>query len=112
MPPTYQVFCRDRQTSTTGSGVLLAIHSRLVQIGELHLEANGEMICPSNHTKGYPISNHGAACRPNPGISLTEKQCWNELDLSISKLQKNCHNILVIDFNLLDVHLSKKLVKK
>ena len=47
MPPTYQVFRRDRQTSTTGGGVLLAIYSDLVAGQDLHLETNSEMIWAS-----------------------------------------------------------------
>ena len=51
MPPTYQVFCRDRQTSTTGGGLLLAIHSNLVAGEELQVETNGEMIWANVHIK-------------------------------------------------------------
>ena len=109
-PPTYQVFRRDRQTSTTGGGVLLAIHSNLVARKELYLETNGEMIWASVYIKSYPTLYLGAFYRPNHGISLLDKQCLNELDLSISRLPNNCHIILASDFNLPDVDWSKKFV--
>ena len=43
-------------------------------------------------------------------ISELDKQCVNELDLSISRLPNYCHIILVCDFNLLDFDCSKKFV--
>ena len=87
MPPAYQVFRRDCQTSTTGGGVLLAIHSNLVAREELHLETNGEMIWASVYIKSYPTLCLGAFYRPHHGICLLDKQCLNEHDLSISRLQ-------------------------
>ena len=110
MPPTYQVFRSDRQTCTTGGGVLLAINSNLVSREELHLETNGEMICASVSIKSYPTLYLGAFYRPHHGISLLDKQCLNELDLSISRIPNNCHIILAGDFNLPDVDWSKKFV--
>ena len=110
MPPTYQVFRSDRQTCTTGGGVLLAINSNLVSREELHLETNGEMIWASVSIKSYPTLYLGAFYRPHHGISLLDKQCLNELDLSISRLPNNCHIILAGDFNLPDVDWSKKFV--
>ena len=106
MPPTYQVFRRDRQTCTTGGGVLLAIHSSLVAREELHLETNGEMIWASVYIKSCPTLYLGAFYRPHHGISLLDKQCLNELDLSISRLPNNCHITLAGDFNLPDVDWS------
>ena len=103
MPPTYQVFRRDRQTCTTGGGVLLAIQSNLVAREELHLETNGEMIWASVNIKSYPNLYLGAFYRTHRCISLLDKQCLNELDLSISRLPNNCHIILAGDFNLPDV---------
>ena len=97
-------------TSTTGGGVLLAIHSILVARKELHLEANGEMICASVYIRSYPTLYHGAFYRPHHGISLLDKQCLNELDLSISRLPSNCHIILAGDFNFPDVDWSMKFV--
>ena len=44
MPTTYQVFCQCHQTRTTGGGLLLVIHSKLVAREELHIETNGEMV--------------------------------------------------------------------
>ena len=108
MPPTYQIFLRDRQTCTTGGGVLLAINSDLVEREELHLETNGEMIWASVSIKSYPTLYLGAFYRPHHGISLL--LCLNELDLSISRLPNNCHIILAGDFNLPDVDWSKKFV--
>ena len=110
MPPTYQVFRRDRQTCTTGGGVLLAIHSNLVERKEVHLETNGEMIWAGVYIKSYHTLFLGAFYRPHHGISLLDKQCLNELDLSISRLPNNCHIILAGDFNLPDVDWSKKFV--
>ena len=110
MPPTYQVCRRDRQTSTTGGGVLLAIHSNLVAREELQLETNCEMIWASVYFKSYSTLHLGAFCRPHHGISLLDKQCLNELDLSISRPPNNCHIILAGDFNLKDVDWSKKFV--
>ena len=110
MPPTYQVFRSDRQTCTTGGGVLLAINSNLVSREELHLETNGEMIWASVSIKSYPTLYLGAFYRPHHGISLLDKQCLNELHLSISILPNNCHIILAGDFNLPDVDWSKKFV--
>ena len=81
MPPTYQVFRRDRQSSTTGGGVLLAINSNLVAGEELHLETNGETIWVSVYIKSYPTLYLGEFYRPHRGISLLDKQCLNELDL-------------------------------
>ena len=69
MPPTYQVFRRDRQTCTTGGGVLLAINSNLVAREELHLETNGEMIWACVSIKSYPTLYIGVFHRPNHGIS-------------------------------------------
>ena len=110
MPPTCQVFRRDRQTSTTGGGVLLVIHSSLVAREELHIETNGEMTWASVYIKSYPTSYLGAFNRPHHGISLLDKQCLNELDLSISTLPNNCHIILAGYFNLPDVDWTKKFV--
>ena len=103
MPPTYQVFRRDRQISTTGGGVLLAIHSNLIAREELHLEKNGEIIQASVHIKGYPTLYIRAFHRPHLGISTLDKQCLNEPDLAMSILPKNCHIILASYFNLPDV---------
>ena len=103
MPPT----C-DRHASTTGSGVLLAIHSNLVAREEPHLKTNGEMIWASVYIKSYPNVYVEAFYKPHHGISLLDKQCMNELDLSISRLPNNCHIILVGDFNLPDVDWSMK----
>ena len=58
------------------------------------------------HTFSFSFSFH----RPHHGISLLDKQCLNELDLSVSKLPNNCHIILAGDFNLPDVEWSKKSV--
>ena len=110
MPPTYQVFRRDRQTCTTGGGVLLANHINLVAREELHLETNGEMILASVYIESYTTFYLGAFCRPHHGISLLDKECLNELDLSISTLLNNCHIILAGDFNLPDVDWSKKFI--
>ena len=110
MPPTYQVFRRDRQTSTTSGGVLLANHSNLVARDELHLETNCEMIWASVYLMSCPTLYLGASNRPHHGISLLDKQCLNEIDLSISRLKNNCHIILAGDFNLPDVDWSKKFV--
>ena len=60
LPPTYQVFHRDRQACTTGGGVLLAIHSNLVAREELHFETNGEIIWASVYIKSYPTPYLGA----------------------------------------------------
>ena len=106
MPPTYQVFRRDRQTSTSGSGVLFAIHSNIVVREEFHFEINVEMIWASVYIKSYPTSYLGAFYRLHHGISLLDKQCLNEPDLSISRLPNNCHIILAGDFNLPDVDWS------
>ena len=110
MPPTYQVFRLDRQTCTTGGGVLLAIHSDLISREELHLETNGEMIWANVYIKSYPTLYLGAFYRPYHGISLLDKQCLNELNLSISRLPNNCHIILAGDFNLPNVDWSKKFI--
>ena len=110
MPPTYQVFCRDRQTSTTSGGVLLAIHSNPVAREEPHLETNGEIIWASAYIKSYPTLHLGAFYRPHHGISLLDKQCLNEFDPSISRLTNNCHIILAGDFNLTDVDWLMKFV--
>ena len=110
MPPTYQVFHRDHQTSTTGGGVLLAIHSNQVAREDLNLETNSEMILASVNIKSYPTLYLGALNRPHHDISLLDKQCLNELDLSIFRLPNNCHITLAGDFNLPDVDWSKKFV--
>ena len=110
MPPTYQVFRRDRLSCTTGGGVLLAINSNLVSGEELHLETNGEMIWASVSIKSYHTLYLGAFYRPHHGIYLLDKQCLNELHLSISRLPNNCHIILAGDFNLPEVDRSKKFV--
>ena len=110
MPPTCHDFRQDRQTSTTGGGLLLAIHSNLVTREEPHLETNGEMIWASVYIKSCPTLYLRAFHRPHHGISLSDKQCLNELDLSISRLPNNCHIILAGDFNLPDVDWSKKFV--
>ena len=68
------------------------------------------MILASVDIKSYPTLYLGAFYRPHHGISLLDKQCLNELDLSISTLPSNCHIILAGDFNLLDVNWSKKFV--
>ena len=60
--------------------------------------------------KSYPTLYLGAFHRPHHGISLLDKQCLNELYLSISRLPDNCHIILAGDFNLPDVDWSKKFV--
>ena len=110
MLPTYQVFRRDRQTSTTGGEVLLAIHSSLVAREELHLETNCYMIWASAYNKSYPTLYFGAFYRPHHGISLLDIQCLNEIDLSISRLQNNCYITLAGDLNLPDVVWSKNFV--
>ena len=107
---TYQVFRRSRQTSTTGDGVLLAIHSNLVAREELHLKTNGEMIWASVYIKSYPTLYLRAFHRPHHDISLLDKQCLNELYLSIARLPNNCHITLAGDFILPDVEWSKKFV--
>ena len=84
MPPPYHDFHQDCQASTTSGGVLLAIHSNLVAREVLHVETNGEMIWISVYIKSYPTLYLGAFYRPHHGISLLDKQCLNELDLSIS----------------------------
>ena len=66
------------------------------------------MIWASIYIKSYPTLYLGAFYRPNHGISLLDKQCLNEFDLSISRLPNNCHIILAGDFNLPDVNWSKK----
>ena len=96
MPPTYHVIRRDRQTSTTGGGVLLVIHSKLVAREEFHLETNCEMIWASVYIKSCPTLYIGASYWHHHGISLLDKQCLNELDQSISRLPNNCHIILEV----------------
>ena len=88
------------ETCTTVNGVLLAIHSNLVAREELHLETNGEINCASVYIKSYHTLYLRAFYRPHHGISLLDKQCLNELDLSTSRLPYNCHIILAGDFNL------------
>ena len=68
------------------------------------------MIWASVSIKSYPTLYLRAFYRPHYGISLLDKQCLNELDMSISRLPNNCHIILASDFNLLDVDWSKKFV--
>ena len=68
------------------------------------------MIWASVCIKSYPTLYLGAFNRPHHGISLLNRQCLNELDLSISRLPNNCHIILAGDLNLPDVDWSKKFV--
>ena len=110
MPPTHQVFRRDRQTSTTGGGVILVIHSNLISREEIHLEANGEVIWTSVYIKRYHYLYLGAFYRSHHAVSLLDRECLNELGLSISRLSNNCHTILAGCFNLPEVDWSKKFV--
>ena len=93
MPPTYQDFCRDRQTST----LAVEYYLPFIQREELHLETNGEMIWASVHINGYTTLYLGVFYRHRRGISLLDKQCLNELELSISRHPNNCHIILAGD---------------
>ena len=120
MLQTCHVFHHSRQTSTTGGGVQLAEeynwrrsitchHSFKLSCKKgVYPKVNSKLIFASVHLKSYSTFYPGAFCRLHLCISLSDEQCMNEVDLSIYRLQTNCHTILAGDFNHPDFDWSKK----
>ena len=103
LPSTYQIFRKDRITTTTGGGVFLAIRSDLIAREEPDLSANCESIWASIHMKGSQAVYFGAFYRPDAGCKKTDLDYVYQLDQIMQKIPKTSHVWLAGDFNIPDV---------
>ena len=90
LPTSYQIFRRDRNTDTTGCGVLIALRSDLVAQGEdLHPPgADCEMLWTSLHVTGHPTLYIGAFYRKHHNSPTVIKINFQILKLLLQSYQQ------------------------
>lgn len=112
LPPTYQLFRKDRKTNTTGGGVLLAIRDDLISKEEPNLCSQScETLWATIHMKGSRATYFGVVYRPDSGNTKKDQQCIEELSQILHKIPPNSHIWVSGDFNLPDVDWAKKLLR-
>ena len=108
LPSNYQFFRKDRNTTTIGGGVLLAIRDNLIAKDEPDLYSETcESVWASIHMKGSQAAFFGVFYRPESGNKKTNQQCILELDEILHKIPKSSHIWLAGDFNLPDINWEK-----